>query len=45
MSRVGSLKLIVTCVGLVSLAAAPLLAQSPAAAATATINGKALAVR
>ena len=45
MLRVGSLKLIVTCVGLVSLAAAPLLAQSPAAAATATINGKSLAVR
>ena len=45
MLRVRSSKLIVTLAGLVSLAAAPLLAQSPVATATASINGKSLAVR
>jgi hypothetical protein len=45
MLRAGSWKRIVTLVGLVALTAAPLLAQSPASTATATINGKALAVR
>jgi hypothetical protein len=45
MQRVAGWKRIVTIVALAALSAAPLLAQSPSATASATINGKSLAVR
>ena len=45
MLRVARWKPILTLVALVALSASPLLAQSPPATATATINGKSLAVR
>jgi len=45
MLRVVRWKPILVLVALVALTASPLLAQSPSATATATINGKSLAVR
>jgi len=45
MLRVARWKPILVLVALVALSASPLLAQSPSATATATINGKSLAVR